>query len=149
MAACCLGPSDYEIVARRENLRDYGPMAVVTAGALARAGLLDGRPAATNHAAFGFVTTFGPRVLWDNVSRWVDVPLPLPPAAEAELKQHEGQIAALKERIKAAKDAIYALRRKPEARAEAKAVVQKHGSRKRTADWKHEGAKADQLKLAL
>ena len=42
------------------------------AAILARAGLLDGRPAATNHAAFGFVTAFGPRVLWDNVSRWVD-----------------------------------------------------------------------------
>ena len=50
---------------------------------------------------------------------------------------------------KAAKDAIYALRRKPEARAEAKAVVQKHGSRKRTADRKRAGAKADQLKLAF
>ncbi|RDV06011.1 deoxyribodipyrimidine photo-lyase/cryptochrome family protein [Sphingorhabdus pulchriflava] len=50
---------------------------------------------------------------------------------------------------KFAKDAIYALRRKPEARAEAKAVVQKHGSRKRTADRKRAGVKADQLKLAL
>lgn len=50
---------------------------------------------------------------------------------------------------KAAKDAIYALRRKPEARAEAKAVVRKHGSRKRTADRKRAGAKADQLKLAF
>jgi deoxyribodipyrimidine photo-lyase len=50
---------------------------------------------------------------------------------------------------KAAKDKIYALRRKPEARAEAKAVVQKHGSRKRTADWKRKGAEADQLKLGL
>jgi len=39
---------------------------------LARAGLLDGQPAATNHAAFGWVSQFGPRVLWDNVSRWVD-----------------------------------------------------------------------------
>jgi deoxyribodipyrimidine photo-lyase len=35
---------------------------------------------------------------------------------------------------KAAKDAIYGLRRKPEARAEAKAVVQKHGSRKGSRD---------------
>lgn len=35
---------------------------------------------------------------------------------------------------KAAKEAIYNLRRKPEARAEAKAVVQKHGSRKGTRD---------------
>ena len=42
------------------------------AAVLARAGLLDGRPAASNHAAFGWVTTFGPKVLWDNVSRWVD-----------------------------------------------------------------------------
>ncbi len=50
---------------------------------------------------------------------------------------------------KAAKEAIYNLRRKPEARAEAKAVVQKHGSRKRTADWKRKGVKADQFDLGL
>lgn len=49
-------------------------MASVCTGAavLARAGLLDGLPAATNHEAFAWVTTFGPCVLWDNVSRWVD-----------------------------------------------------------------------------
>lgn len=42
------------------------------AAVLARAGVLDGKPAATNHEAFAWVTQFGPRVLWDNVSRWVD-----------------------------------------------------------------------------
>lgn len=42
------------------------------AAILARAGLLDGLPAATNHEAFAWVTGFGPRVLWDNVARWVD-----------------------------------------------------------------------------
>jgi len=42
------------------------------AAVLAAAGLLDGKGAATNHAAFGWVTGFGPRVHWDNVSRWVD-----------------------------------------------------------------------------
>ena len=42
------------------------------AAVLARANLLDGKPAATNHEAFAWVTQFGPRVLWDNVSRWVD-----------------------------------------------------------------------------
>ena len=49
-------------------------MASVCTGAavLAYSGLLDGKPAATNHAAFAWVTQFGPRVLWDNVSRWVD-----------------------------------------------------------------------------
>lgn len=49
-------------------------MASVCTGAaiLAAAGLLDGKPAATNHAAFGWVAGFGPRVQWDNVSRWVD-----------------------------------------------------------------------------
>ena len=49
-------------------------MASVCTGAsiLAAAGLLDGKPAATNHAAFGWVTGFGARVQWDNVSRWVD-----------------------------------------------------------------------------
>lgn len=42
------------------------------AAVLANSGLLDGRSAATNHAAFKWVTEYGPRVLWDNVSRWVD-----------------------------------------------------------------------------
>lgn len=42
------------------------------AAVLAYSGVLDGKPAATNHAAFGWVTKFGPKVLWDNVSRWVD-----------------------------------------------------------------------------
>lgn len=42
------------------------------AAVLARAGLLDGKAATTNHRAFPWVTGFGPRVLWDNVSRWVD-----------------------------------------------------------------------------
>lgn len=49
-------------------------MASVCTGAavLARAGLLDGRPAATNHGAFSWVAAQGPKVLWDSVSRWVD-----------------------------------------------------------------------------
>jgi putative intracellular protease/amidase len=42
------------------------------AAVLAAAGVLDGKPAATNHQAFDWVTPFGPRVLWDSVSRWVD-----------------------------------------------------------------------------
>lgn len=42
------------------------------AAVLALSGVLDGKPAATNHAGFSWVTQFGPRVLWDNVSRWVD-----------------------------------------------------------------------------
>lgn len=42
------------------------------AAILARSGVLDGQPAATNHQAFAWVTSFGPRVKWDNVSRWVD-----------------------------------------------------------------------------
>lgn len=49
-------------------------MASVCTGAavLAAAGVLDGKPATTNHQAFAQVTAFGPAVLWDNVSRWVD-----------------------------------------------------------------------------
>jgi len=49
-------------------------MASVCTGAavLARAGLLDGLPAATNHSSFSWVAEHGPKVLWDNVSRWVD-----------------------------------------------------------------------------
>ncbi|HEX4965899.1 MAG TPA: DJ-1/PfpI family protein [Thermoanaerobaculia bacterium] len=42
------------------------------AAVLAAAGLLDGKPAATNHASFAWVTGFGPHVHWDNVSRWAD-----------------------------------------------------------------------------
>ena len=51
-----------------------GIMASVCTGAavLAKCGFLDGLPAATNHAAFGWVIQHGPGVLWDNVSRWVD-----------------------------------------------------------------------------
>jgi transcriptional regulator GlxA family with amidase domain len=49
-------------------------MASVCTGAavLAKCGFLDGRPAATNHGAFMWVASFGPKVLWDSVSRWVD-----------------------------------------------------------------------------
>jgi transcriptional regulator GlxA family with amidase domain len=49
-------------------------MASVCTGSaiLAASGVLDGKAAATNHQAFAWVTTFGPRVLWDNVARWVD-----------------------------------------------------------------------------
>lgn len=39
---------------------------------LAASGVLDGVAAATNHQSFGWVSGFGPRVLWNNVSRWVD-----------------------------------------------------------------------------
>jgi putative intracellular protease/amidase len=49
-------------------------MASVCTGAavLAKCGFLDGLPATTNHGAFSWVAGHGPRVLWDNVSRWVD-----------------------------------------------------------------------------
>ena len=49
-------------------------MASVCTGAavLAKCGFLDGLPATTNHGAFNWVASHGPRVLWDNVSRWVD-----------------------------------------------------------------------------
>jgi transcriptional regulator GlxA family with amidase domain len=49
-------------------------MASVCTGAavLATCGFLDGLAAATNHNAFGWVASHGPRVHWDRVSRWVD-----------------------------------------------------------------------------
>jgi putative intracellular protease/amidase len=49
-------------------------MASVCTGAavLAKCGFLDGLPASTNHNSFGWVAGYGPRVLWDNVARWVD-----------------------------------------------------------------------------
>jgi transcriptional regulator GlxA family with amidase domain len=49
-------------------------MASVCVGAavLAKCGFLDGLPAATNHSSFVWVAQHGPRVLWDNVARWVD-----------------------------------------------------------------------------
>lgn len=42
------------------------------AAVLAISGVLDGKPATTNQSVFGWISTFGPRVRWDNVSRWVD-----------------------------------------------------------------------------
>jgi transcriptional regulator GlxA family with amidase domain len=42
------------------------------AAVLAKCGFLDGLPAATNHDSFAWVAQYGPRVLWDNVARWVD-----------------------------------------------------------------------------
>jgi hypothetical protein len=42
-------------------------------------------------------------LIHDNVSRWVDNPLPLPPGQEAALKEHEAAVAALKEKIARAK----------------------------------------------
>lgn len=49
-------------------------MTTVCTGAavLAASGKLNGKAAATNHASFEWVTGFGPQVLWNNVSRWVD-----------------------------------------------------------------------------
>jgi transcriptional regulator GlxA family with amidase domain len=51
-----------------------GLMTSVCTGAavLAAAGLLDGVAATSNQSVFGWVTGKGPRVLWNNVSRWVD-----------------------------------------------------------------------------
>jgi putative intracellular protease/amidase len=42
------------------------------AAVLALSGVLDGKKATTNQSVFGWISTFGPLVLWDNVSRWVD-----------------------------------------------------------------------------
>ena len=42
------------------------------AALLAAAGLLDGKPATSNQQSFAWVSGFGPKVLWDNVARWVD-----------------------------------------------------------------------------
>jgi putative intracellular protease/amidase len=58
----------------RQMNAKVGIMASVCTGAalLAKAGLLDGKPAATNHGSFAWVAQHGPAVLWDSVSRWVD-----------------------------------------------------------------------------
>jgi len=44
-------------------------------------------------------------LIHDNVSRWVDQPLPMPPEQEAAVQKHEAAVAALKEKIKIAKEA--------------------------------------------
>jgi hypothetical protein len=44
-------------------------------------------------------------LIHDNVSRWVDVPLPLNPEQEAALKKHETAVAELKKKIQLAKEA--------------------------------------------
>ncbi|MGC2083404.1 MAG: DJ-1/PfpI family protein [Bradyrhizobium sp.] len=73
-----LGGNPADVQALLKWVRDMDKhvpiMASVCTGAavLACAGLLDGRPAATNQGAFGWVAAHGPLVLWDNVSRWVD-----------------------------------------------------------------------------
>lgn len=69
-------------IAFREELTDWlrdldGSVPMITsvctgAALLAHSGLLDGKPATTNHQAFASVTRYGPKVLWNNVSRWVD-----------------------------------------------------------------------------
>ena len=66
---------DEEVLAWLAQMDGHvGIMASVCTGAamLAKLGLLDGKPAATNHGAFGWVSQFGPAVLWDSVARWVD-----------------------------------------------------------------------------
>jgi transcriptional regulator GlxA family with amidase domain len=59
---------------RRPKDKEVRIIASVCTGAavLAKCGFLDGLPAATNHASFAWVAQHGPRVLWDNVARWVD-----------------------------------------------------------------------------
>ena len=58
---------------RRMDQRVALMTSVCTGAALfAKAGLLDGKAAATNHQAFGWVAQQGPLVLWDNCARWVD-----------------------------------------------------------------------------
>jgi hypothetical protein len=42
-------------------------------------------------------------LIHDNVSRWVEQPLPMTPRQEAALRKFEGEVAALKEQIKLAK----------------------------------------------
>jgi hypothetical protein len=44
-------------------------------------------------------------LIHDNVSRWVDQPLPLSPEQEAEVKAHEAAVAALQEKIRLARPA--------------------------------------------
>jgi transcriptional regulator GlxA family with amidase domain len=58
----------------REMDKKVDIMASVCVGAavLAKCGFLNGRPAATNHGSLAWVAQHGPRVLWDNVARWVD-----------------------------------------------------------------------------
>ena len=69
-------PNEVEALLKWIHAMDEGVkiMASVCTGAavLARAGLLDSLPAATNHSAFSWVASHGPNVLWDSVSRWVD-----------------------------------------------------------------------------
>ncbi len=67
--------------------------------------------------------------------------------------EYPGRVVDHAAAAKAAKEAIYNLRRKPEARAEAKAVVQKHGSRKGSRDRliakARKAEKSTQLDLGL
>jgi cytochrome c553 len=46
----------------------------------------------------------------DNVSKWLEAPLPMGPAREAEARKHDEAVAALQARVKAARDAQVATR---------------------------------------
>jgi len=59
-------------------------------------------PTADYYALAGILRNV--RALKDaNVSEWIEVPLPAPPAVEAAVKKHDAQVAALQEKVKAAK----------------------------------------------
>lgn len=59
-------------VRRMESRVEIMSSVCTGAAILAAAGVLDGQPATTNHQAFAWVASFGPRVLWDTTSRWLD-----------------------------------------------------------------------------
>ncbi len=50
-----------------------------------------------------------------NVSKWLEAPLPMDPAREAEVRRHEEAVAALQARIKAERTATASVKEKPDA----------------------------------
>ncbi len=83
-------------------------------------------------------------LIHDNVSRWVEQPLPMEPALEATVKQHEGAVAAIKNQIKLAKDAekkttkpvAATSDRSPIVAAELPGIVVDDAQAKRVGSWK-------------
>lgn len=65
-------PAMLEWLRRKAKTASYLCSVCTGSALLARAGLLDGRSATTNKAAFDWVSSQGPRVNWRKQARWVE-----------------------------------------------------------------------------
>lgn len=80
----------------------------------------------------------------DNVSKWLEFPLPVEPALEAELKRHEQALATNADRLKSARDALKSVNGEPASSNSAivalkdlPGIVVDDAQAKRVGDWMH------------